>query len=427
MKNLKLKSICVSLVLIGCSSAAFAGGFALMEQNASGAGTAYAGKAAIGEDASAAWFNPASMSLLKSQQLTLGLHAINVHGEFKSDGTSRDPSGSAANDGGNPGGLALLPNFHYVRPINEKMNFGLSVAVPFGLKTDYQNRWVGRFQGVTSEIKTVDINPSLSYAVDERLSVGAGVSLQYLGAKLTQAQLYPTGEGLATIKGENIGYGFNVGALLKVGPATRIGVAYRSEVKHDLKGTVDFSNTQGQSPAVQANAANSNLTSTIKLPASLALSSVTALNNQWNLLTDFTWTQWSSIQQLKFDRSSEPQGAASIPVQNYNWRNTMRYAVGATYQYSQKTKLKFGVAYDESPVTSNNRKVRLPDENRIVLAVGSQYQLGESCRVDVGFQYVKSKDAGIRDDQGNQNQYGLISGKFKGEAQILSTQFNYVF
>jgi long-chain fatty acid transport protein len=415
------------LISSALASTAQAGGFALQEQNASGAGAAYAGKSALGEDASAAWFNPASMSRLKKQEIVIGLHAINVNGEFRDNGRSRDATNAAANDGGNPGELAFIPNFHYVRPINEKMNFGFSVGVPFGLSTEYDNRWVGRFQGVSSEIKTIDLNPSVSYKVDENLSVGFGVSAQYLKATLTQAALYPTAEGTGVVTGDSTSYGFNAGALLQVGPKTRLGLAYRSEIKHDLEGSVQFQGNEGQSDAVRLATSNGNLVSTITLPASLSLSSVTELDEKWNLLTDFTWTEWSSLQELRFSRVPSNPNVLELPVQPLNWRNTMRYAVGMSYQYSQKTKVRFGVAYDESPVQASNRIVRLPDENRIVLALGSQYQLSDSCRVDVGFQYIKSRDASINSDGGDSRANGLVSGSFKGDGQILSTQFSYRF
>lgn len=432
MKKISYLSIPLGIALGSIGTAAYAGGFALIEQNASGAGTAYAGKAALGEDASAAWFNPASVTRLKSRELVLGVHAIKVDGEFKNDGSVSAAGRPLGNAGGNPGDLAFVPNFHITAPLNDRWHASFSLAVPFGLATDYEPGWVGRYQGMKSEIKTIDLNPSVAYKVDENLSVGAGISVQYLQAKLTQDVAYPLSsgtDGRGTIKGDSTDYGFNLGALLQAGPNTRIGLAYRSAIKHKLEGTVTFDNKTAAVPApVQGLFADSALRSTVELPESLALSSVTRLTDQWNLLTDFTYTGWDSIQQLKFDRVNPPPGAAAIPVQNYNWRNTMRYAVGATYQYSQKTKIKFGMAYDESPVTDPNRKVRLPDANRIILALGSQYQLSDTCRIDVGYQYIRSRDASINDDQdGTSNQNGRVKGQFEGSASILSTQFSYRF
>ncbi|MEK9815524.1 MAG: outer membrane protein transport protein, partial [Limnobacter sp.] len=185
----QIKSIGAAIATLSLAGTAQAAGFALLEQNASGAGVAYAGKAAIGEDASAAWFNPASMSRLKERQVVLGGHYIDLNSEFNNEGTTT-PAAMTTNTGRNVGDFGsegYIPNFHLVVPFNDKINFGLSVATPFGLKTDYQADWIGRFQGITSDIKSVNINPSVSYQVNKQWSVGAGVSAQKLDAKLSSS------------------------------------------------------------------------------------------------------------------------------------------------------------------------------------------------------------------------------------------------
>jgi long-chain fatty acid transport protein len=417
MKSINHTALYLALTLFVYSNTSAAGGFTLYEQSASAAGTAYAGKAALGEDASAAWFNPASMSLLKREQLAVGLNVYNVDIKFKDDGRSTDNAGSA-NREGKPGGVLFLPNFHYVRPINERMNFGFSVAAPFGVAHDFKPSWVGRFQGLKSEITNLDFNPSLSYKVDERLSVGAGVSAQYLTVKLTQAipiiSGVTTSEGGATIKGNSVGFGYNYGALLKVSDATRVGLAYRSEVKHNLSGTADFSTL----PLM-----NSNVTSNIDLPASLAFSSVTQLSPTWSVLTDLTWTQWTKFKELRF--SPENGNGSNDIVRDLSWRDTMRYSVGAVHQYNQKTKLKFGLAYDETPVQDAKRNVRTPDSNSVTLALGSQYRIDERCTVDTALQVTKYRSAPIFDDQGGAG--GTVSGQFKSIVEIVSAQLNYAF
>jgi len=407
------KASYLACALFVMSNSSLAGGFTLYEQSASAAGTAYAGKAALGEDASAAWFNPASMALINREQLAVGLHIYNVDIKFKDDGRSTD-GGASSNKEGKPGGVLPLPNFHYVRPINEKVRFGLSVTAPFGVAHDFNPGWVGRFQGLKSEITNLDINPSLSYKVDERLSVGAGISAQYLNVKLTQAIPATTmggSEGGATIKGNSVAFGYNYGALLKVTDATRVGLAYRSEVRHNLSGTADF----GTVPA-------NNVTSNIDLPASLAFSSVTRLNPKWSVLTDITWTEWSTFKELRF----RPENGGMDLSTDLSWRDTLRLAVGTVHQYNEKTKLKFGLAFDESPVQDSKRNVRTPDSDSVTLALGSQYRIDERCTVDTAIQLTKYKSAPIFDNQTNIGG-GVVSGKFNSVVQIISAQLNYAF
>lgn len=419
----QIKSICAAIATLSLAGTAQAAGFALLEQNASGAGVAYAGKAAIGEDASAAWFNPASMSRLKERQVVLGGHYIDLNSEFNNEG-STSPAAMPANPGRNVGDFGsegYIPNFHLVVPFNDKINFGFSVATPFGLKTDYQADWIGRFQGITSDIKSLNINPSLSYKFNEQWSAGVGVSAQKLDAKLSSSTVLGLNtESLTTIAGDGWGYGFNLGVMGQVTPATRVGIAYRSAIEQDLEGNVTFS---GPAAATQ----NSDLSSKIRLPSSLSISSVTELNPKWQLLADATWTEWTTIQKLQFDRVNAGGGAAPIPVQDYEWKNSWRFAVGGIYKYSDTINLKAGVAYDITPVPDERRKVRLPDEDRITFAVGSQYKFDKATTFDVAFQYVMPDKAKIDSTEGAGGAQSRILGTAEGDAFILSGQVSYKF
>ena len=415
--------ISTAMATLCMASSVQAAGFALLEQNASGAGVAYAGKAAIAEDASAAWFNPASMSRLKERQVLLGGHYIDLNSEFNNEGTTT-PAAMPANPGRNVGDFGsegYIPNFHLVLPWNDRINFGLSVATPFGLKTDYQADWIGRFQGITSDIKSLNINPSISYKMNGQWSVGAGLSAQKLDAKLSSSTVLGLNtESLTTIAGDGWGYGFNLGVLGQVTPATRVGVAYRSAIEQDLEGNVTFS---GPAAATQ----NSGLSSKIRLPSSFSISSVTELNSKWQLLADATWTEWTTIQKLQFDRVNAGGAAAPIPVQDYEWKNSWRFAVGGIYKYSDTINLKAGLAYDMTPVPDERRKVRLPDEDRITLAVGSQYKFDKATTFDVAFQYVMPDKAKIDSTEGAGATQSRVLGTAEGDAFILSGQVAYKF
>ncbi len=415
--------IAVAALGLGIGTLSHAAGFALLEQNASGAGVAYAGKAAIAEDASSAWFNPASMARLKERQVVVGGHYIDLNAKFRDEGTTTPPA-MAATPGRNVGDFGeegYIPNFHLVVPFNDKINFGLSVATPFGLKTDYEQDWIGRFQGITSDIKTLNINPSASYQVNDQWSVGAGVSVEKLDAKLSASSVLGAGvESMTTIAGDGWGYGFNLGAMGQITPATRVGVAYRSSIEHDLNGNVTFAG---------AGVLNSDLAAKIRLPASLALSSVTALDSKWQVLTDATWTEWSTIQQLNFQRVNAvgPAAGVPIPVQDYEWKNSWRFAVGGIYKYSDTINLKAGVAYDITPVPDERRKVRLPDENRITLALGSQYKFDKATTFDVAFQYIMPDKAKVDSTEGAGGTQSRVLGTVEGEAIVLSGQVAYKF
>ena len=89
-------------------------------------------------------------------------------------------------DGGDAGGYNFVPNMYLSVPINPQWTFGLGVNVPFGLTTEYDDGWIGRYQALKSQIETINVNPALSWKVTPQFAVGVGVNYQYLKATLTQ-------------------------------------------------------------------------------------------------------------------------------------------------------------------------------------------------------------------------------------------------
>lgn len=186
----RVNHLTAGLALAGCTSFAQAAGFALIEQNASGLGNAYAGQAAAATDASTVFFNPAGMGLLPDSQLVVAGNLIKPSAEFQNGGSTAAPLQTLGGTGGDAGGLALVPNFYYVHPVNKELALGIGVNAPFGLKTEYDQTWMGRFQAVTSEVQTINVNPSLSYKLNDTVLLGIGLSAQYIDAKLTNMANY---------------------------------------------------------------------------------------------------------------------------------------------------------------------------------------------------------------------------------------------
>lgn len=391
----------LGLALAGMASLTHAAGFALIEQSASGLGNAYAGQAASAQDASTIFFNPAGMTMLPDRQVVVAGHLIKPQEEF--NGSSNIGGG----DGGDAGGLAFVPNAYFAYRLTPAIHIGLGMSAPFGLKAEYDSSWAGRTQGIKSEMKTINLNPSIAWKASESLSFGAGLNIQYAKATLTnQAGAL----GLATVEGDDIGWGFNLGALWKLSDATRIGLAYRSEVDQRLKGTATFSATSAANGPVKAN---------LTLPDSASLSIVHQLNPRLELLADVTWTGWSDFDELRIVRTS----GALLSVTTENWSDSYRYSVGANYRINGKVTLRSGVAYDETPVPDVYRTVRIPDQSRTWLAFGVQYRLSNNTALDFGYAHLFVKDARI-----NKTESGVtLTGKYEASVDILSAQLTHNF
>jgi len=409
----KLIPFAVAAALGGMASSAVAGGFAIGTQSGSGTGNAFAGGAAAADDASVAWYNPAAMTLLPGKQVAGALHVLKPSFKFQNQGSTGAFLAPGTGDGGDGGDWAYVPNGFLTMAISPRLSFGLALNVPFGLTTEYDAGWRGQLTALKSEIKTVNINPSVAYKLSDTVSIGGGVSVQKIDAELTS---FAGASGIATLSADDMSYGFNFGIMFQVSPSTRIGAHYRSAIDYELEGTITLSG---------APAGNSNFKADLKVPDSFSISAFHALNPKWELMGDITWTGWSSLQQLQAIRTSGPLSGATFTTLQFQWDDTWRYSVGANYKMSPQTKLRFGLALDQTPTKDATRTARLPDEERTWVALGLQYKMSKQAVLDVGYAHEFIKDAKINNTITGVP--GALIGTFENSADILSVQLSYSF
>ena len=436
---LAVSSACLMLGALDARAA----GFALHEQGISGLGNAYAGAAAVAEDATTVWWNPAGMSrLAPGKHFALGGAYIVPKTEFENRGSVPAALSNPAltGSGGDAGEAKLVPSLFFAMDLGPKWNLGLGVSVPFGLATKYDADWIGRFQGIESEVKTVNINPAVSFKVSDAISVGGGISYQRGKIDLTTAVNYsaaafavggaaalgavggPGVEGQNKTSIDGHAWGANVGALFNVLPTTRVGVHYRSSLNYDLDGTTSFSNRPAAlaaSPLV----ADGDVTLRLKTPDSYALSAVHELGPNWQLLADATRTRWSSIDQVPLTRAN----GTTLDTLVFKFRDTWRLSAGANYRMGSAWVLKAGIAWDQSPVPdAETRSVRLPDNDRLWLSFGAAYKMGRSGKLDLGYSFVKVNDADINNNQAAAGR-GIVTGTYKADIHVFGLQYQHTF
>lgn len=393
------------LTLAACGSAAHAAGYALIEQNASGLGNAYAGQAASAQDASTIFFNPAGMTMLPDRQVALAGHLIKPQAEFSGGVTPNIGGGN----GGDAGGLAFVPNAYFAFRLTPDVHLGIGAFAPFGLKTDYDSTWVGRVHAIESELKTINVNPSIAWKLNDALSLGAGVSIQYIEATLTNA----TGAGLppviGAVKGDDYGWGFNLGLLWKASERTRFGLAYRSKIDHTLEGDLKMNGAVVVAPVY----------ADVTLPDSASLSAFHRVNDRWDVMADVSWTSWSRFDVLNVVNAA----GVSVTSTPENWDDTWRVSVGANWRLNDRLMLRGGIAYDETPVSDRYRTARIPDEDRTWLAFGAQYRLSPQSLIDVGYAHLFVKDARIDELRTPLT----LRGEYDSAVDILSVQLTHTF
>jgi len=449
----------IALALHPCLSAA--SGFALLEQSASRLGTAFAGTAAAADDATTLFFNPAGLTQLGEAQASFVTSGIEITSEFHDSQSVAALGQPLGNSGGDAGDWNIVPSAYVAAPLGERLVAGIGVNAPFGLKLEYDDGWMGRFQALSSEIKTLNVNPSLAYRFNERLSFGLGADYQRLQAELTNAvdysavvaqgvqQLVASGqlpaaavpgtlagtaglEGVARVRGDDAGWGFNVGLLYDLTEQTRLGLSYRSRIDYDVRGTTRFTAPQTANPigagiiaqtaAPGAALSNGPVSVDLTVPDSAVLSLQQTLGSRARLLADVAWTGWSSVQELRVLRDS----GAIVSITPERWHDSWRYSLGTTYALNQQVLLRAGVAYDETPVPDATRTARLPDSNRTWLAIGARWSRGP-VTLDFGVAHLFAEEVSLSQDAGNAAAAGVLNGEQSADVDILSTQLVYRF
>ena len=434
MLKQSMLGLLVTGAMLAISGNAAASAFALIEQG-SGAGNAYAGGAAGAEDATTIWFNPAGMSRLKGNQVTVAASSINLSSKFSDSGSTGAALQTAGGNGGDAGSTVLVPNTYMVTEMEPALHFGLGIFVPFGLQTEYTPNWIGRFQAIKSKIQTVNLNPSVSYQMNDNVSLGLGASYQHISGDLTSAVNYSAAafgtaaypfvgansEGVSSITGSDSAWGYNLGVLISVMPNARLGLSYRSKIKYTLNGTINFSGVPAalaSSPAL----ANGGVTMPITMPDTFSISGFHQVSDKWDFMADATWTGWSAVQQLVISRTD----GTVVQTTPEHWKNTWRVAVGATYHYSEQWLSRVGAAYDQTPVPDAYRTARIPDSNRTWLTLGGQYQSSPSGKFDFGYAHLFMNNASIASNQTAAGAGDLV-GTYSNSVDILSVQYAYSF
>ncbi|PIY28945.1 MAG: long-chain fatty acid transporter, partial [Comamonadaceae bacterium CG_4_10_14_3_um_filter_60_42] len=312
--------------------------------------------------------------------------------------------------------------------LNKDLYVGLGVGAPFGLKTEYDNPWVGAAQATLFDVKTYNINPSVAYKVNDQVSVGAGLNWQRLTAEYLRqvavvSQVTSVSPLALDLSGDS--WGWNVGALFTVSPATKVGVSYRSTVKYDLTGDINIIGPSAELNAKRSSGAKASL----DLPDTFILSGTHQLSDKVQLLGDISWTGWSSIPKLDVIRTSGPDAGNTAQTLDTDFRDTTRVAVGVNYQYRGDLKLKFGLAYDQTPVKgASTRLVSLPDNDRTWLSAGAQWTVGKGAIIDAGATYLLVNNSQIDNDQTQITALrGRVTGEYEANAWIFGLQYSRAF
>lgn len=412
----------INAVIFSCLLAqyVYAAGYQIFEQNTSDLGRAYASSAAADDDASIEYNNPAAMTLINRPSLAISAVVIDAHSRFSGDSATdrhgRSVIASVKTE--NPLGTNVIPTLHYVHPINNKFTFGFGITEPFGLDSSYDNEGMARYFATESKITTVNLNPSIAYAITDNFSLGGGLSAQYLSATLN-GKSDTTGASATDLSVDNSandwGYGVNLGLMYKILSNTVVGFSYRSEVHHHASGDYKVTNSSGvdlRKDTVKAN---------LNFPETYMLSVRHVFNDKWTTAATVSYTYWSRFNYLKL---TYDEHTSNDIVVHENFHNSVRYALGTDYRLNDKWLLRFGTAYDNSPVGDQDRNAALPDTDRFWLSCGANYAFNRDVSLDVGYAHLFLISGTINQQSGSATLVGHYNNTY---ANLAGVQLNWKF
>lgn len=423
MKKIILKTS-LSLAASLASVHVFASGFALNEQSISGMGTGFAGRSSSAEDASTVFGNPAGMSRLKHEQVSVGAATL-----FAKSDISQTRSTFGGGEDGDMVPVTTVPMGYYVKPIDEHWAFGVGFYVPFGLITDYGSGFAGRYYANKSEVTTLTFQPTVSYAFNDKVSIGFGPTINRISGELSamapNAFSPGTNDGKVKSTGDDTAFGFNAGVLVQATDRTRFGMTYHSMVSYHLDAKTKLTNGTFSLLGVSGQSYDASLD--VDLPESVDLSVTHQLNDDWTVYLGSTWTRWSRFKELTAETKGLPvilRNSLGTVTEEENWHDTWAHAVGASYQVNKQWVLRSGFSVDQSPTNNTNRGPRIPTGDRTVVSLGAGWTPVDNVTVDFAYSYLWEESVKVNQVSATR---GAYSSKYKNSANGFGTSLTYRF
>jgi long-chain fatty acid transport protein len=421
-----------------------ASGFQLKENSVKSMGSAFAGAGVRDDDSSVVVNNPATMARFTGTTVQADVTAIDLSYEFQGTGTDALGRPLTGGNGGDAGDLSAVPALSVIHKLDNGLAFGAMISAPFGLKTEYDNGWQGRYFAQKSDVQIIDL--TLAAALDivpDRFSVGAGLIYSRADVTLSKAVDFGTAlfanpatrplpfarpqaaDGFAEVQGDDTGFGFIVGANFNPTDKLAIGLSYRSEIDYELTGDVDWTVPGNVAAVFAASPTTRPLFQDGSISANLTTPSVTSLDVRYDFTDRFammaTWagTDWSSLREVRINFDNPDADS----VEPFEWRDTEFMSLGGEFKLNDSFTLRAGVAYDETPTHIETRTPRLPDDDRTWYSIGGTWNASEALEVNFGYTRIEPDSPKVDITASGSH----LVGPFDGHADLYGVSAQYKF
>ncbi|MGR5078387.1 outer membrane protein transport protein [Photobacterium swingsii] len=408
--SIKINRTAIAVTIALTSLHAHSAGFQVSEHSASGLGRAFAGEAAIADNASVIARNPAAMTMFDSIAVSGSMSYIDPQIDItaKAKGINQKVSDVAP--------TAIVPAGYFIQPINDQLAWGLALTSNYGFATDYPKDFhFGTDAGKTS-LLTINLNPNIAYRINEQFSIGGGVSVVYADAELNRhyGGLNPSNpsKDLIELKGDTWEWGWNLGALYEVNGDNRFALSYRSQVDLNFEG--DFTDYTGGiiSDPTAGKTVKGKLT--VVTPASAEFAGFHQLNKEFAVHYSVQWTQWSKFKELRATSDQCKDGICLLKEEQFE--DSFRYSIGATYTINPEWKVRSGFAFDEQ---AGKATLSIPDTDRYWYSAGMTYTHSRQLSFDLGFTYLYGKSSEFKESGS--------TFSAENDAFLTAAQMNYRF
>ncbi|MFK5925373.1 MAG: OmpP1/FadL family transporter [Desulfuromusa sp.] len=437
------KAVFITTLFSLLAGSAFASGFGVFTQGASGLGQANAVVAhPVGP--SSLYFNPALLNDISGRQLEIGTTGILAERTIKLDSGGSEDS----DDGWN-----FPSHAYYTHQVNEKLSTGFGLFFPFGMSTKWDDNYEGRYLGTSGEMTTLNINPVISYRLNDKLSVAGGFSFLYLDTtlekKINQTAAYvitdlqlsggaggalpaltdPLSDIDQRFEGEGWGHGFNLGILYKATDHISIGATYRSHIDIDVEGKATFSNVD---PLLAMVIADTNGNADVRLPAQATAGIAFTPNDALVIEIGVRWEDWTSTDELKVDLDYPVLGQTSDIIPR-DWKSTWSYNLGGQYQINESFSISAGYLFGENAVPGSTFEPLIPDTDAHLFTLGTGWKTG-AWTINAAFGYEhhdsRKKDNTLGDPLGSLlagTPTGTANGTYEAHIYLSSLSVAYQF
>lgn len=439
-------ALALGIVAALAVSQADASGFQIRENSVKNLGRANAGTAVAWGDASVVLNNPAAMVNLDKTTLQADVTVIDLTADFSGSGTTAVGTPLSGGNGGDPGDATAVPALAVVIPL-DRFSIGASVSAPFGLKTDYDPTWVGRYNAIRSEVKTVDFTVSFAYALTDRFSLGAGVIYQNTDVTLSNAidfgtalcagsgnvlncfnpafPFQPQGaDGNVVVKGDDTSFGWVAGLQWRPSDQFAIGYSHRSEIDHDIDGNANFDAPASVTATLAAlgdtRFNDVGVTAPLTTPAVDTVSAQWNVNDDFRLLADIQRTQWSSLKSVVISRSD----GSLLASEAFDWDDSTSFAFGGEWDFNDAFTFRAGLGFDETPTKDATRTPRLPDNDRTIYTFGATWNVSPALSIDAAYMRLQIDDPKI---DAVSSSGSRLTGTFNANADLFGISAQYRF